>query len=157
MSKETVNSTVVIIVAVAIAIALGYLVNLTINVSEISYSQKQQSEDIILLLISIAYPILDGVLLVPAVLVLWAVRNGQLSYTHWMLLLSLSMLLFAVADSGFGYTVVLDIDIVQRDGWIWNIFYNAGYLSIAAALFWHNRFFVFDEKREQKKWQKKNR
>jgi hypothetical protein len=126
------------------------LVNLTINVSEISYSQKQQSEDIILLLISIAYPILDGVLLVPAVLVLWAVRNGELSYTHWMLL-SLSMLFFAVADSGFGYAVVLDIHIVQKEDWVWDIFYNAGYLSIAAALFWHNRFFVFDENREQKK------
>jgi TRAP-type C4-dicarboxylate transport system permease small subunit len=156
MSKGTIKSTTVIIVSVAIAIALGYLVNLTINVSEISYSQKQQSEDIILLLISIAYPILDGVLLVPAVLVLWAVRTGQLSYTHWMLL-SLSMLLFAVADSGFGYAAVSDINMIQNEGWIWDIFYNAGYLSIAAALFWHNRFFVFDEKREQKKWKKKNR
>jgi len=47
MSKETVRSTAVIIVSFALAIALGYLVNLTINVSEISYSQKQQSEDIV--------------------------------------------------------------------------------------------------------------
>jgi TRAP-type C4-dicarboxylate transport system permease small subunit len=154
MSKETIQSTVVIIVTVAIAIALGYLVNLTINVSEISYSQKQQSEDIILLLVSIAYPILDGLLLVPAVLVLWAVRTGQLPYTHWMLL-SLSMLLFAVADSGFGYAAVSDINMIQNEGWIWDIFYNAGYLSIAAALFWHNRFFVFDENREQKSGRKR--
>jgi hypothetical protein len=108
------------------------------------------------LLISVAYPILDGVLLVPAVLVLWTIRSGQLSYTHWMLL-SLSMLLFAVADSGFGYVAVLDIDIVQKEGWVWDIFYNAGYLSIAAALLWFNRFSIFNEKVEQKKWQKKNR
>ena len=50
------------------------------------------------------------------------------------------------------------ISLLPTDvSWVWDIFYNAGYPSIAAALFWHNRFFVFDEKREQKKWQKKNR
>jgi TRAP-type C4-dicarboxylate transport system permease small subunit len=156
MSRGTIKSTAIIIVSVSIAIALGYLVNLTVNVSEISYSQKQQSSDVILLLVSIAYPILDGVLLVPAVLILWSIRNGKLAATHWMFV-SLSMLLMAAADSGFGYVAVLDIDIVQKEGWVWDIFYNAGYLSIAAALFWHNRFFVFDEKREQRKWQKRNR
>jgi TRAP-type C4-dicarboxylate transport system permease small subunit len=156
MSKETIKPTAIILVSVAIAIALGYLVNLTTTVSDISYSQKQQADDIVLLLISAAYPILDGVLLVPAVLVLWTIRSGQLSYTHWMLL-SLSMLLFAVADSGFGYVAVLDIDMVQKEGWVWDIFYNAGYLSIAAALLWFNRFSIFNEKVEQKKWQKKNR
>lgn len=154
MSKETVRSTAVIVVSIIIAIALGYLVNLTINVSEISYSQKQQSEDIVLLLVSIAYPILDAVLVVPAVLVLWAVRTEQPLYTHWMLL-SLSMLFFVVADSGFGYAAVSDIDIIQKEGWVWDIFYNAGYISIAAALFWHNHFIV-DEKRKQNKAAEKN-
>lgn len=150
MSKETVRSTAVIVVSIIIAIALGYLVNLTINVSEISYSQKQQSEDTILLLVSIAYPILDAVLVVPAVSVLWVVRTVQPSYTHWMLL-SLSMLFFAVADSGFGYAAVSDIDMIQKEWWIWDMFYNAGYISIAAAIFWHNNFFVVSEKRDQKR------
>ena len=85
MSRETIKPTTIILVSVTIAIALGYLVNLTTAVSDISYSQKQQADDIVLLLISVAYPILDGVLLVPAVLVLWTIRSGQLSYTHWML------------------------------------------------------------------------
>jgi hypothetical protein len=150
MSKEAaVRSTAVIVVSIIIAIALGYLVNLTINVSEISYSQRLQSEDIILLLVSIAYPILDAVLVVPAVSVLWVVRTVQLSYTHWMLL-SLSMLFFAVADSGFGYAAVSDIDMIQKEGWIWDMFYNAGYISIAAAIFWHNNFFVVNETRPKK-------
>jgi hypothetical protein len=154
MSKETVRSTAVIIVSFALAIALGYLVNLTINVSEISYSQKQQSEDIVLLIVSIAYPILDAVLVVPAVLVLWAVRTEQPLYTHWMLL-SLSMLFFVVADSGFGYAAVSDIDIIQKEGWVWDIFYNAGYISIAAALIWHNNY-SYLMKNENKKAAEKN-
>jgi hypothetical protein len=105
------------------------------------------------LLVSIAYPILDAVLVVPAVLVLWAVRTEQPLYTHWMLL-SLSMLFFVVADSGFGYAAVSDIDIVQKEGWVWDIFYNAGYISIAAALFWHNYSYLM--KKENKKAAEKN-
>ncbi len=67
------------------------------------------------------------------------------------------MMLSAIGDTGFAFSTAYGPDSVQKDVWIWDILYNAGYLSIAAALFWHNRFFVFDEKREQKKWQKKNR
>lgn len=156
VSRETVKPAAAIIVSVATAIALGYLVNIIINVSEISYNQEQQSHDIILLLVSIAYPILDAVLLVPAIVILWSIRKGKLAARHWMYL-SLSMLFFGVADSGFGYIAVLNIDIAQNGEWLWVMVYNAGYLSIAAALFWYNRFFVFDEKGEQKKWQERNR
>ena len=73
------------------------------------------------------------------------------------MLIALSMILLAIADSGFGYTAVSNINSVQQVDWIWGILYNTGYLSIAFALIWYNRFFVFDEKKEQKKWQERNR
>jgi hypothetical protein len=103
--------------------------------------------------LSIAYPILDAVLVIPAVSVLWVVRTEQPLYTHWMLL-SLFMLFFVVADSGFGYAAVSDIDIIQKEGWLWDIFYNAGYISIAAALFWHNYSYLM--KNENKKAAERN-
>jgi uncharacterized membrane protein YwzB len=156
VGKNTVKQTAVLIVSITIAIALGYLVNLIIGVSEISYSQEQKADDIILMLVSISYPILDGVLLVPAILILLSIRNGKLVVTHWMLI-ALSMILLAIADSGFGYMAVSNINSVQEVDWIWDILYNTGYLSIAFALIWYNRFFVFDEKKEQKKWQERNR
>ena len=156
VGKNTVRQTAVLIVSITIAIALGYLVNLMIGVSEISYSQEQKADDILLMLVSISYPILDGVLLVPAILILWSIRNGKLVVTHWMLI-ALSMLFVGIADSGFGYMAVSNIDSVQGAVWIWDILYNVGYLSIAFALVWYNRFFVFNEKKEQKKWQERNR
>jgi hypothetical protein len=52
---------------------------------------------------------------------------------------------------------ISNMNLVQEADWIWDILYNTGYLSIAFALVWYNRFFVFDEKREQKKWQERNR
>jgi hypothetical protein len=127
-----------------------------IGVSEISQNQEQKADDILLMLVSISYPILDGVLLVPAILILWSIRNGKLVVTHWMLI-ALSMMSVAIADSGFGYVAVSNINSVQEVDWIWDILYNTGYLSIAFALIWYNRFFVFNEKKEQKKWQERNR
>ena len=149
---------VLIMVSICTAIIIGYIVYLTIAVSDLStsYTQNQDSNNMLLVSVSIAYPILDGVLLIPAVLVLWAVRAGQLSYIHWMLL-ALSILIMAVADSGFGYISVSNKDTVQAEEWPWDICYNTSYLLIAGALFWHNRFFIFNEKAMKKKWQEQNR
>jgi hypothetical protein len=127
-----------------------------IGASEISDSQEQKADDMLLMLVSISYPVLDGVLLVPAILILWSIRNGKLVVTHWMLI-ALSMIFVGIADSGFGYMAISNMNLVQEADWIWDILYNTGYLSIAFALVWYNRFFVFDEKREQKKWQERNR
>jgi hypothetical protein len=156
VGKNTVRHTAVLIVSITTAIALGYLVNLIFSVSEISFGQQQKADEVILMLVSISYPVLDGVLLVPAILILWSIRNGKLVVTHWMLI-ALSMIFVVTADSGFGYVAVSDVNSVQEADWIWDILYNAGYLSIAFALIWYNRFFVFDGKREQKKWQERNR
>jgi hypothetical protein len=156
VGKNTVRQTAGLIVSITTAIALGYLVNLIIGVSEIPYSQGLNADEVILMLVSISYPILDGVLLVPAILILWSIRNGRLVVTHWMLI-ALSMILVVIADSGFGYIAVSNISSVQEADWIWDILYNAGYLSMAFALIWYNRFFVFDEKKEQKKWKERNR
>ena len=171
-SKQTIRPVVVIIVSVATAIIFGYIVGMTINIAESSDGQNKHQNHMILLLVSIAYPILDAVLIVPAILILWSVRAGQLASAHWTLL-ALALLFTAVADSGFGYFAVLNIDTAQEVKWkweilynmnkvkevewIWDILYNATYLSIAAALCWHNYFFIFDERKVMKKWQKENR
>lgn len=156
VGKNTVKPTAVFIVSITTAITLGYLVSLIFSASEISRNQDLSADTIILTFVSISYPVLDGILLAPAILILWSIRNGKLGATHWMLI-SLSMIFVAIADSGFGYSAVLDINSVQKEIWIWNILYNASYLSIAFALLWYNRFFIFNEKKEQKKWQERNR
>jgi hypothetical protein len=149
VGKDALRQPAVLIVSITIAIALGYLVNLMIGVSEISYSQEQKADDILLMLVGISYPILDGVLLVPAILILWSIRYGKLVVTHWMLI-ALSM----IANSGFGYMAVSNINSVQDADWIWDILYNTGYLSMAFALVWYNRFFVFKEKKSKKSGKK---
>jgi hypothetical protein len=125
------DSPAVLIVSIT-AIALCYLVNLMIGASEISHSQEQKADDILLMLVSISYLVLDGVLLVPAILILWSIRNGKL-VTHWMLI-ALSMIFVGIADSGFGYMAISNINLVQEADWDMGYPIQYGYLSIAFAL-----------------------
>jgi hypothetical protein len=129
---------------------------MTISITEASDGQNEHQNRMILLIVSIAYPILDAILIVPAILILWSVRAGQLASAH-LTLLAVDLLFTAAADSGFGYFAVLNINKAQEMEWTWDVLYNVTYLSIAAALFWHNHFFVFDERKAMKKWQKENR
>lgn len=84
-----------------------------IGASELSHGQEQKADDMLLMLVSISYPILDRVLLVPAILILWSIRKGKLVITHWMLI-ALSMIFVGIADSGFGYMAISDKNLVQE-------------------------------------------
>jgi len=97
--------------------------------------------DPIPLAISITYPILDGILLVPALLVIVSSGKGYLTSIPWIFV---SWIFTAIADSIFGFTAVTSI---AGDISVWNLFYNAAYLSMATGLFWHNRYMIFDSKR----------
>ncbi|MDQ6667623.1 MAG: hypothetical protein M3Y53_05275, partial [Thermoproteota archaeon] len=95
-------------------------------------------------LISIAYPILDGILLIPAVLILWVLRGKNVASANWSLL-ALSIVLVTVADIGFGYSAV--IHKPRKEEWIWDLFYNSSYLVMSAALFLQSRVFVKGQSR----------
>jgi hypothetical protein len=77
--------------------------------------------------------------------------GGDLTSIPWVFL---SMVTIAVADSVFGYTSLAGLDKLE---WTSTPIYSAGYLLMAAGLFWHNRFFIFDEKKVTENWQKENR
>lgn len=136
------------IMAVIVTISLIYIIIIILSASSLLTFQKQ---DISVTLLTLAYPILDATLLVPAVLILW-VRRNPLTFKHksssqqredisWMLL-SLSMILFAIADSGFAYISALNLTI-ENEVWIWNLFYNSGYLCLSVALTRYENFLDF--------------
>ncbi len=128
---------IAVLVSLATAIILGYILNLTFGIADLLSAQ----EGSVAWLISIAYPILDGTLLVPAVLILWSLRGKNVASANWSLL-ALSIVLVTVGDIGFGYSAV--IDKAGKEEWIWDLFYNSSYLAMAAAFFLHknNRPFL---------------
>ena len=62
----------------------------------------------------------------------------------WILLLSIAMMLSAIGDTGYAYSAAYGPDTVQRDVWIWDVFYNADHLCLAAALIGYRHFFSFN-------------
>ena len=92
------------------------------------------------LIINLAYPVLDAILLIPAIEILWNFRRGEPAYTHWVMILLL-IISVTVADIGFDDALAVDENSASQQEWIWDMFYNAGYLSIVGASF-YNRFLV---------------
>jgi hypothetical protein len=137
------------IIAVIVTISLTYIILIILSVSSLLTFQKQELSVTIL---TIAYPILDAILLIPAVLIIWIPRNPitlehksmrveQQQDISWILL-SLSMILFAIADSGFAYITALNLMTIQKEVWIWDILYNCGYILLAGALTGYGIFFA---------------
>jgi hypothetical protein len=145
--KELEAHTFFIIVSI-VTISLTYTVLTILSASSLLTFQKQE---ISVTILTIAYPILDAILLVPALLIFW-IRRNPLTFEHkslkaqqqedisWILL-SLSIILFVIADSGFAYITALNLTMVQKEAWIWNIFYNSGYILLAGALTGYSIFF----------------
>jgi len=140
------------LVSIGVAAYLLYIIPLTASTYELS-----KQEDIFLFLISISYSILDMVFIFPASLIILNARGarggggGDLTSIPWIFL---SMVVIAIGDSVFGYTSVAGLDTLE---WTSPPIYSAGYLLMAVGLFWHNRFFIFDEKKVNENWQKENR
>lgn len=126
----------VILVCIASTIYLGFIIYFLVQHSEFS-----TQEDILIFLISISYLIFDLIFIVPTTLIILDPLKGDLTSIPWIFL---SMLILAIADAMFGYTSVTGM---TEENWIWTPVYTAAYLLMAIGLFWHNRFFVFDEKK----------
>jgi hypothetical protein len=92
-------------------------------------------------LISISYPILDTLLVVPAALIILNPVKGELTSIPWIFL---AVLIMSIGDSTFAYTS--NVTAFQKMSWIWNLFFIASYLVASAGLFWHNRFFIHNNK-----------
>jgi len=131
--KKTIQRDVIILVSIAAAVSITYILNLSFGIGLLLVSEQ----DMLGTILSITYPILDSILLVPAILILWVVRKGELVHTHWILI-SIFIILNGIGDIGFGYGA--DLGIIGEQEWIWDIFFTAGYLTLAAALFWQSRY-----------------
>jgi hypothetical protein len=140
-SKKGYHPSVIIVISVIVATATAssYLIGSVVFGETNPFSQGK--DEIIKLLISVAYPILDAILLVPAATILWGLRRADPAFTHWILICSF-IIMSTIGDSGFAYTELVNEDIAKKQVWIWDTFFNADYLCVAAALFWYNKFSI---------------
>jgi hypothetical protein len=156
---------ILILIAIVISTVLVLVLDSIVSILRLLSAQPV---DFSILLVTLVYPILDAVLIFPAVLIFWGARrvssermnfHGQkielkreedkvpstvAMSSIWILLLSIAMILSAIGDTGFAYSTAYGSDTVQREVWMWNIFYNSFGLCLAAALIGYKNFFSFN-------------
>ncbi|NWG36890.1 hypothetical protein [Nitrososphaera sp.] len=137
----------------ALAVSVATAAFVAYSAIELVLVSADPEGDALSLVVSLLYVAVDGLLIVPAVLVLLRLKSGKLTGVPWFLL-SISMLLFAAADLGFAYHSAIG---APENDWVWDPLYNAAYIMMAATLFWHNRFFIYDRDAARKTWQQENR
>ena len=125
---------VLILVSLAVAVSFGYIMNLSFGVAQLISVENE----ILAMVVSVSYPILDGLLLVPAIVILWSAKKGDSSQNHWVMI-SLFIVLNAVGDLGFGYSAY--IGTLNEEMWLWDILFIAGYLTLIAGLLWQNQYY----------------
>jgi hypothetical protein len=130
------NRIVIVISSVTSASFLIYSVTRTLMAFEF-----HGLGDTIALFVNITYPMLDSILIIPAILVLVNLRKDYQQSIPW-LLTSLSLLVNAIADDGFANDVVSGN---SHNLLFWDLFFITDYLIMASALFWYNRFHISNE------------
>jgi small-conductance mechanosensitive channel len=159
---------------VLILISLIFLVPLIILVDILVSTTRllsTQTLDISVVIVNVAYPILDAILIFPIAIIFWTISSRKTKHKDdtneeqeikekdkptsssfvygsafmWILFLFIAMVLSAAGDIGFVYTSAYDVTTVQNSIWIWNILYNSDHLCLAAALIGYKYFFSFSK------------
>lgn len=129
---------VVGVVGAVALLAFGYL-QFLVSVS-IPPEGDENGDFVLPLVISVMYPVLDFILLIPAILIVFNSGRGYLTSIPWIFV---SFILTAIADILLGYTAVTGF---QDYGAPINMIYNSAYLCMAAGLLWYLRFFISGQK-----------
>ena len=127
----TIDRSMIVLVSAPVGLTLGYILNLTFGVAEILSS----TTDSLSFGVSVFYPIIDGMLLIPSMIIFWSLRKGDPSHMHWFLM-SASFVMVTIGDIGFGYSFALSPDVAGEYEWIWSIFFNTCYVCMAAGGIW---------------------
>ncbi len=109
---------------------LIYILNLTLNLSELS-----SFRGIMLFGVTIAYPVLNSILTVFALIILIGIKNDKHHFIPWITEL-VGLLAIVVGDSWFAI-IVLTSFVEQL--WISTLLLSAHYLLIAGGLVWYMR------------------
>ena len=127
------SSRILVASIIGCGIFLVYIIALTSSLSVLSTPRG-----VAMFAVIIAYPIMDAVLMFPAIVILLSFRKEPLWFTPWICE-SLGLFLMAISDSWFAVVVLISI---TEQFWLSATFFAAHYLVIAAGLLWYVKFLL---------------
>ena len=136
--RGTIRPRVVVIVSIVTVLFVIY------NVFNLASSEFLVDVDLAAFIVTVAYPILDLMLIIPSAIILVSLRRDYQHSVPWFLS-SLSLLVNAVADDGYVNDFV---NANSQNLWTWDLFYVTDFIIMAGALFWYNKFHISNEIRK---------
>lgn len=98
--------------------------------------------DLTTVIVSNLYLVGDGVLLVPANVIIWNLRRGDILLLH-RILISLFIVIAMLGDAGYVFhEILVDETTFAQQEWIWWLVYPIAYLVLITGLLWYNRMSV---------------
>ena len=116
---------------------LSYIIVVTTSIADFS-----SNRGIAMFIVVITYPVLDSILIVPAIVILLSFRNEPVWFTPW-LFESAGILLMALSDSWFALIVVTSL---SNQFWLSGLFFASHYIIISAGLLWYITFLIREKK-----------
>src|ERR687896_317707 len=135
----TTNKKFLFLIVIGTALFLIYILNLTLENTETS-----NFRGLMLFVVTIAYPTLNSILTVLALMVLLGIKNERHHFIPWICEL-VGLLAIVIGDSWFAI-IVLTTFVEQL--WMSALLLSAHYLLIAGGLIWYLRYYI--------KWQSKD-
>ena len=136
--RGTIKPRIVVIISIVTVIFVIY------NVFNLASSEFLVDVDFAAFIVTVAYPILDLILIIPSAIILVCLYRDYQHSVPWFLS-SLSLLVNAVADDGY---VIDFVNANSQNLWIWDLFYVTDFIIMAGALFWYNKFHISNEIRK---------
>ena len=137
--SHNINKKIFLLIISGTGLFLVYILNLTLELSELS-----NFRGLMLFIVTIAYPTLNSILTVLALMILLGIKNEKHHFIPWICEL-IGFLAIVVGDSWFAI-IVLTAFVEQI--WMSTLLLSAHYLLIAGGLIWYLRYFI--------KWQSKD-
>jgi hypothetical protein len=126
------SSIKLVTIVITSILSLLFITYIALNLS--NSSRSFVIGDYTAFVVTVAYPILDLMLFVPSMIILISLRKDDLQSIPWIIFISLSLLINAVADEAY----VNDYAKGHLHNLLfWNIFYITDFIIMAGALFWY--------------------
>jgi hypothetical protein len=126
-------------------ICIAFLIYIIISIS--GTAELSTPEGMISFLIPVTFLTLDIALLIPTALILLNPKKGPLTPIPWFFT---AVILLTIGDVLLVYTY--NVSSAKTLSWLSSLFFITAYLTAAAGLFWHNRFFIVRQKEKKIKY-----
>jgi hypothetical protein len=136
---HNINKKILLLITSGTGLFMIYIINLTLD-----HTETSNFRGLMLFVVTIAYPTLNSILTVLALMILSEIKKEKHHFIPWICEL-VGFLAIVVGDSWFAIIV---LTAFVEELWISTLLLSAHYLLIAGGLIWYLRYYI--------KWQSKD-